>query len=119
MAGSTKQVANSGLDRRSDGDAKEAERAAVLTVRLLAVVFALGVTLAGLNMQPPAAGKPEHERLIELENEPFGTTVTVKSAEFPADSDAAAGLEDRVKSAGLTVWLNVAEVLAALIASPL
>lgn len=119
MAGGTKQIANSGLDRPLDGgNVKDADRAAVLIVRLPAVVLASGVILAGLNTQPAAAGNPEHEKLIEFENEPCGMTVRVKSAEFPADTIAVPGLEDRAKSAALTVSLNAAEVLVALLGSP-
>lgn len=95
------------------------ERAAVVMVRLVGVALVLGVKLAGLKRQLASAGNPEHAKVIELENDPCGITVTVILVELPADTVAVPGEEDNAKSGALMVWLNTAEVLAALFVSPL
>jgi hypothetical protein len=75
----------------------------VLIVRSLVAVFAFGVTVAGLNVHPAPAGRPEHEKPIGLLNGPCGVTVSVKEADFPAATAAVVGVEDNAKSLALTV----------------
>lgn len=74
----------------------------VVILRLLVAVLAFGVTMLGLNVQLASAGNPEHEKLIELVKEPCGVTVTVKGAEFAADTVPLDGVEDSAKSAAFT-----------------
>lgn len=125
MAGTTKQIANSELDRRSDGgNALDAVGPAVVIVKLLVVALAFVVTVVGLNAQTACTGNPVHEKLIGSENVPCGSTFTPKTAELPADTVAVRGLEDKLKSGVLTGWLTAtvwltAEVLTALLRSPL
>jgi hypothetical protein len=90
----------------------------VVTVIVVVEVLEFGVTVAGLNPQVARAGSPTQEKLIEVVNEPCGITDRVNVCEFPAVTLALLGLEDRVKSAAFTVWVNTAEVLPVWFVSP-
>jgi hypothetical protein len=103
MAGSTSHIAYSGLDRRPNGDARDAVCAVVVMVKVLVTVLEFGVTEAGLKAQPASAGSPLHEKLIRLVNEPWGVTVSVNVPDCPAATFTLLGLEERVKPAAFTV----------------
>ena len=51
--------------------------AVVAIDNVVITVAELGVTVAGLNAQLASAGKPLHEKLIGLVNEPCGVTDNV------------------------------------------
>ena len=101
MAGSTSQIAYSGLDRRPNGNARDAVCAAVVMVRVLVTVLEFGVTEAGLKVQPASAGSPLQEKLIGLVNEPCGVTVSVNVPDCPAVIVLLVGLEVNAKSAAI------------------
>jgi hypothetical protein len=119
MAGNTSNIAYSGLDRRPNGDARDAVCAVVVMVRVLVAVLEFGVTDAGLKEQAASAGSPLHEKLIGLVNEPCGVTVSVNVPDCPAVTVAVVGLEVNEKAAAFTVCVNNEELLPALFASPL
>jgi hypothetical protein len=103
MAGSTSNIAYSGLDRRPNGDARDAVCAVVVMVRVLVTVLELGVTEAGLKPQAARAGNPLHEKLIGLVNDPWGVTVSVNIPDCPAATVLLVGLKVTVKLAAFTV----------------
>jgi hypothetical protein len=79
----------------------------------------LGVTEAGLNEQVASAGSPLQAKLTGLVNEPCGVTVSVNVAVCPAVIVCDAGFALSMKSAALTVSVTAADVLPALLVSPL
>ena len=58
--------------------------AAVVIVSVVVTSLELGVTEAGLKVQPASAGNPVQEKLIGLVNEPCGVTVNVIVPDCPA-----------------------------------
>jgi hypothetical protein len=84
MAGSTSQIAYSGLERRLNGRARDAVLEVVVIVSVVFRVLEFGVTEAGLNVPPARAGSPLHEKLIAVVKEPCGVTVRANSPDDPA-----------------------------------
>src|ERR1017187_3224276 len=108
MAGNISHVAYSGLDRRPNGDARDAVCAVVVMVRVLVTVLEFGVTEVGLKVQPASVGSPLHEKLIGLVNEPCGVTVSGNVPDCPAVTVALLGLATTVKLApSITVTLSL------------
>lgn len=70
----------------------------MVIVSIVVMVLEFGVTEAGLKVQPASAGSPLHEKLIALENEPWGVTVSVNVSDCPAVIVALLGLEATEKS---------------------
>ena len=102
MAGSTNHTAYRGLERRPNGNTKDAVCAVVVMVRVLVTVLELGVTEAGLKSHPARAGSPLHEKLIGLVNEPWGVTVSVNVPDCPAVTVVLVGVDVNVKLAAFT-----------------
>lgn len=104
-AGSTNHIPYMGCERPpTDERFKDALGAAVVIVSVLLVELESGVSEAGLNIHPPSAGSPLHERLIVPVNVPWGATVTVKVPDCPAVIVALLGFELISKFCELTPW---------------